>query len=372
MLRSAKASPGAEVEVQTEVDLEEKLARLRGTELLGALSESDLRAFVSECSEICLEAGECIFEEGEQGRSLYMLLSGAVEVSKQGKRIAEGNPGEYFGEMALIERKERSATLCAVGAAVVMEIPEEQFLRYIAKNPQALLALLRTLSDRSRHDLDTLAEEHRKLQRYAQDVEDANQELNQIKRQLEENNRKLERLSTLDTLTGLANRRRFDEALQQEWRRAARDAGSLSLIFCDIDFFKGYNDSYGHQAGDECLHQVARALAEVVNRPADLAARYGGEEFVILLVDTVLEGAVFLAERMRARIESLHIAHRSSGLGAFLTASFGVASLIPRPGLKPEDVIALADHALYAAKQQGRNRVVASGALDAPVAPFDN
>jgi diguanylate cyclase (GGDEF)-like protein len=368
MLPSPEASHGAGGEVRTAADLEAKMVRLRATELLGALSESDLRHLVDECPEITLEPGECIFEEGEEGRSLYLVLSGTAEVSKQGKKIAEGQPGEYYGEMALIEKRERSATLCALGAAVVMEIPEPQYLKYIAKNPQALLALLRTLSVRSRHDLETLADEHRKLQRYAQDVEDANLELNEIRRQLEDNNRKLERLSTLDTLTGLANRRRFDEALLQEWRRAARDAGSLSLIFCDIDFFKGYNDSYGHQAGDECLHQVACALAEVVNRPADLAARYGGEEFVVLLVDTVLEGAVFLAERMRARIESLHIAHRSSGLGAFLTASFGVASLIPRPGLKPEDVIALADHALYAAKQQGRNRVVASGALDAPAA----
>jgi diguanylate cyclase (GGDEF)-like protein len=229
-----------------------------------------------------------------------------------------------------------------------MEIPEPQYLTYIAKHPQALLALLRTLSYRSRHDLDTLAEEHRKLKRYAQDVEDANHELTEIRQQLEENNKLLERLSTLDTLTGLANRRRFDEALQQEWRRASRDAGSLSLIFCDIDFFKGYNDTYGHQAGDDCLHRVARSLAEVVNRPGDLAARYGGEEFVVLLVDTVLEGAAFLADRMRTKIESLRLAHRSSGLGAFLTASFGVASLVPRPGLKPEDLIALADHALDA------------------------
>ncbi len=354
--------------MRAEVDVETKLTLLRSTDLLRSLPEAELRRLVDECKEITLTPGERIFEEGEEGRSLYVVLSGNVEVSKQGKRIAEGHPGQYFGEMALIEKKERSATLCALEAAVVLEIPEPQYLNYIAKHPEALLALLRTLSDRSRHDLDTLAEEHRKLQRYAQDVEDANLELHEIRQQLEEKNRLLERLSTLDTLTGLANRRRFDEALQQEWRRALRDAGSLSLIFCDIDFFKGYNDSYGHQAGDDCLSRVARALAEVVNRPADLAARYGGEEFVVLLVDTVLEGAAFLAERMRDRIESQHVAHRSSGLGAFLTASFGVASLVPRPGLKPEDLIALADHALYAAKQAGRNRVVASGALDAPVA----
>ena len=354
--------------MRTQVDLEGKLSLLRSTDLLRSLPEAQLRRLVDECAEITLEPGECVFEEGEQGNSLYVVLSGKVEISKQGKRIAEGHAGQYFGEMALIEKKVRSATLTALGEVVVLEIPEPQYLTYITRHPDALLALLRTLSDRSRHDLDTLAEEHRKLRRYAQDMEDTNIELKEIKRQLEEKNRQLERLSTLDTLTGLANRRRFDESLLQEWRRALRDQGSLSLIFGDIDFFKGYNDSYGHQAGDECLSRVARAIAEVVNRPADLAARYGGEEFVVLLVDTVLEGAVFLAEQMRDRIESLHIAHRSSGLGAFLTASFGVASLVPRPGLKPEDLIALADHALYAAKQQGRNRVVASGALDAPPA----
>jgi diguanylate cyclase (GGDEF)-like protein len=349
--------------------VEEKLARLRSTELLGSLNDDELRCLLEECAEIRLGPGQRVFEEGEQGRSLYVVLAGEVEITKQGKRIAQGGPGQYFGEMALIEKKERSASLAALSSAIVLEIPERQYFDHIAKHPTALLALLRTLSDRSRHDLDSLADEHQKLRRYAQEVEDANRELTLIRQQLEEKNRLLERLSTLDTLTGLANRRRFDESLQQEWKRAARDAGSLSLIFCDIDFFKGYNDTYGHQAGDDCLCRVARALAEVVNRPADLAARYGGEEFVILLVDTVLEGAVFLAEKMRIRIESLRIAHRSSGLGAFLTASFGVASLIPRTGIQPEDLIAIADHALYAAKQQGRNRVAASGSLDAPSFP---
>jgi diguanylate cyclase (GGDEF)-like protein len=346
--------------------VEEKLARLRSTELLGSLTDDELRRLLEECAEIRLQPGQRVFEEGDEGRSLYIVLAGEVEITKQGKRIAQGGPGQYFGEMALIEKKERSASLAATGAAVVLEVPERQYFDHIAKHPAALLALLRTLSDRSRHDLDSLAAEHQKLQSYAQEVEDANRELTLIRQQLEEKNKLLERLSTLDTLTGLANRRRFDDALQQEWKRAARDGSSLSLIFCDIDFFKGYNDTYGHQAGDDCLCRVARALAEVVNRPADLAARYGGEEFVILLVDTVLEGAVFLAEKMRLRIESLRIAHRSSGLGAFLTASFGVASLVPRAGIQPEDLIAIADHALYAAKQQGRNKVVASGSLDAP------
>jgi diguanylate cyclase (GGDEF)-like protein len=265
--------------------------------------------------------------------------------------------------MALIESKERSAGLFALTDATVVEISETQFRQKIATNPQALFALLRTFSYRSRKDLEALARDNRKLHEYAAEVEQANRELTEIRQQLEEKNRLLERLSTLDTLTGIPNRRRFDDVLQQEWKRAARDATSLSLVYCDIDFFKGYNDTYGHQAGDECLIRVARVLAEAAHRPADLAARYGGEEFIVLLVDTGPEGSVILAERMRVRIESLRIAHRSSSVGAFLTASFGLASLVPRPGLKPEDLIERADRALYAAKQKGRNRVVSAPAL---------
>ena len=170
-------------------------------------------------------------------------------------------------------------------------------------------------------------------------------------------NTKLERLSTLDTLTGLANRRRFNEVLCQEWRRSAREATPLSLVFCDIDFFKNFNDGYGHLAGDECLVKVARAVSGVSNRPGDLAARYGGEEFVLVLSGTGEEGALNLAEKLRARIEELRIPHAHSPLGSHLTISLGVASVVPRPGSAPEELLDVADRALYAAKEEGRNRV---------------
>ena len=345
------------------MDPEKKLAVLRETPLLSPLPASTLSALVAASRELTLAPGEVVFEEGDPGGSMYVVLTGEVEITKQGKRIATGQPGHFFGEMALIESKERSAGLSALTNAVMLEIPEREFREQIATNPQALLALLRTLSERSRSDLENLARDNRKLQEYAAEVEHANQELTQIRQQLEEKNRLLERLSTLDTLTGIANRRRFDNVLRQEWKRSARDHSPLSLIYCDIDFFKGYNDAYGHQAGDECLVRVARVLSEAAHRPADLAARHGGEEFVILLVDTGAEGARTLAERMRASVEELRIAHRSSGIGAFLTASFGVATLVPRAGLRSDELIDRADRALYAAKQEGRNRVVMA-ALD--------
>ncbi|HEY6548483.1 MAG TPA: diguanylate cyclase, partial [Vicinamibacteria bacterium] len=139
--------------------------------------------------------------------------------------------------------------------------------------------------------------------------------------------------------------------------RSARDGTPLSLVFCDIDFFKNFNDGYGHLAGDECLGQVARAVSALSNRPGDLAARYGGEEFVLVLPGTGEEGALKLAERLRARIEELDIPHAHSPLAPRLTISLGVASAIPQPGSEPAELLAVADRALYAAKEEGRNRV---------------
>jgi diguanylate cyclase (GGDEF)-like protein/PAS domain S-box-containing protein len=167
----------------------------------------------------------------------------------------------------------------------------------------------------------------------------------------------LKRLSYLDGLTGVANRRRFDEDLGLEWRRMTRDAKPLSLIMCDIDFFKAYNDTYGHQGGDDSLRRVANTLNSVVGRPGDLVARYGGEEFVVILPETDSQNAKFLAEKMRSRVESLGIIHVSSQVCEVLTISLGVATSIPTRGSLPDELISSADQALYEAKTEGRNRV---------------
>ena len=142
----------------------------------------------------------------------------------------------------------------------------------------------------------------------------------------------LENLSTTDGLTDLPNRRRFDDFLSREWRRSMRDQSLLSLIFMDIDFFKEFNDHYGHLAGDDCLRQVASVLREVVHRPGDLAARYGGEEFACVLPDTDLSGAATLAYRIRDRMTDLNIPHFFSSVADRLTLSFGVATVDPRKG----------------------------------------
>jgi diguanylate cyclase (GGDEF)-like protein len=346
----------------------DKLALLRRTGLLATLPEPDLERLLGACREVTLAPGQALCHEGEDGSAMYVVLSGNLVVSKAGKQVAVGRPGDCFGEMSLIERRERAATLRALDDTLVLEIPETAFWEHISTNPGALMALLRVFSERSRRDLDSLVTANLALLAQAEEMDQKNRELTETRRQLEHRNRDLERLSALDTLTQIANRRRFDLVLRQEWRRSARDESPLSLVFCDIDHFKRFNDTYGHQAGDECLIRVAQAMEETLNRPADLVARYGGEEFIALLVDTGLEGARMLAERMRARVEALKVEHRASGVASHLTVSLGVASVVPRPAVRPEDLVDLADRALYAAKEGGRNRVVAADELPAETA----
>ncbi len=165
-------------------------------------------------------------------------------------------------------------------------------------------------------------------------------------------------LSLTDGLTGIANRRRFDEFLKNEWLGATRTGKPLSLILADVDYFKAYNDHYGHTAGDQCLKTVAQTLAEGLSRCTDLVARYGGEEFVCVLPATDHTGAMAIAERLRERVASRRCDHPLSLVGPFVTVSMGVATLQPDPHTEPHLLIESADHRLYQAKQAGRNRVL--------------
>lgn len=172
---------------------------------------------------------------------------------------------------------------------------------------------------------------------------------------LEQANQEFRRLANVDGLTGIANRRRFDEYFEQEWYRLAREQEYLSLILCDIDYFKNYNDHYGHQAGDDCLKEVAQAIRSTIQRPADLVARYGGEEFAVILPNTPPEGAIYMAESIRSNIKKLKIAHGASKVGLYVTLSLGVGSQIPSHELPSSLLIGTADKALYKAKDEGRD-----------------
>lgn len=169
----------------------------------------------------------------------------------------------------------------------------------------------------------------------------------------------LREMAFVDGLTGVHNRRHFDERLEAEAQRARRGRSSLSLLLADVDFFKRYNDCYGHLAGDDCLRRVARALQSCLHRPADVLSRYGGEEFACILPETDLAGALAVAEAMEEAVRALRIPHERSDVGPFATVSLGIAAAAPALRCATADLVALADEQLYRAKAEGRGRVCA-------------
>ncbi len=200
-----------------------------------------------------------------------------------------------------------------------------------------------------------------------QQRDEAYRALRESQQQLLETNLVLQRLMNSDGLTGLSNRRHFDEYLEMEWRRSLREQSQLSLLMIDVDYFKSYNDTFGHVAGDEALRQVAGAIREGCSRSSDLAARYGGEEFAMVLPGTSPGGARLLAEKVRRTVESLQISHDQPRPGSYLTVSIGVSTLVPGGGGQTFRVlIEMADQALYQAKNNGRNQV---GLMEQPMPP---
>ena len=175
--------------------------------------------------------------------------------------------------------------------------------------------------------------------------------------ELQEANFKLESLSTLDGLTSISNRRSFDNYIDMSLKSCARSNKPISLIMADIDFFKGYNDNYGHLKGDECLIKVAKTIASSTKRPLDFVARYGGEEFAVILPETDIEAAIEIAEIIRANIEALKITHENSAVASYVTLSLGIESILPETTYSINEFIDNADKALYNSKLNGRNQV---------------
>ena len=231
---------------------------------------------------------------------------------------------------------------------------------YYQSNPNGLIYL-----EQCNHHRQWTEEEVKFLEAVAAQLGIAIAQSNLLE-QLKEANQKLEILANLDGLTQVSNRRHFDQVLVQEWRRMARDQNPLSLIMCDVDCFKAYNDCYGHQMGDDCLKKIAKTLANTIRRPPDLVARWGGEEFAIILPNTNIRGANYIAKLIREQVHKLAITHEESLIKDYVTISVGIASIIPPQtplGTNyqslVEQLIYQADQALYQAKQQGRDRIVA-------------
>lgn len=254
-----------------------------------------------------------------------------------------------------------ASALVVVSGLIILLILSAVLHQVILRPVQRLTEHAIRLEQGEEHRLLLDLERNDEIGRLAHSLDTMVQTISQRTKDLKEANEQLIWLSMLDGLTGIANRRMFDLNIKKEWRRAMRDQTPLSLILLDVDFFKGYNDTYGHLQGDQCLIRVASSLQQQVHRPSDLAARYGGEEFVLVLPNTSAEGAMLLAERVRSAVQALAIEHRASQVSPFVSISLGVVTTVPpveREDGAMHEFLALADKALYQAKQQGRNRAV--------------
>jgi diguanylate cyclase (GGDEF)-like protein len=228
-----------------------------------------------------------------------------------------------------------------------------------------------TLEESVRMRTQELEEKNRQLEVEIQARLKAQEELQRINRALDLANKELDRanrqllaVANQDGLTKLANRRRFDEYFEQTWRQALRDRQTLTLILCDIDYFKQFNDTYGHVEGDRCLQRVAETIEGSIDRPMDLAARYGGEEFALILPNTNLQGGQVVARKLQTALEQLAICHASSLVGDCITLSMGVSALLPTSELTAQTLLSATDIALYEAKNSGRARIVAHYAVN--------
>jgi diguanylate cyclase (GGDEF)-like protein/PAS domain S-box-containing protein len=254
--------------------------------------------------------------------------------------------GQVVGVMTFFCQEEQppDQDLLQMMAAAGSQLGEFVKRKYAEKELQEAEASIRILY------------EHEKRQ--SEELQDKNFALEQAKLELEAANRELQRLTSVDGLTKIANRRCFDKTLELEWQKMNRDKQPLSLILCDLDFFKLYNDNGGHQAGDECLKQVAEILERNAQRGGDLAARYGGEEFAVILPRTDPSGALRVAESIRSDLKAAAIYHPASKVSKFVTISMGVASAVSGYLLSVEELILAADRSLYRAKLEGRDRIV--------------
>jgi diguanylate cyclase (GGDEF)-like protein len=282
-----------------------------------------------------LPAGTVLFRQGDPGRSMFIIGSGMVEITAedaQGQkvRLAILGSGDCFGEISALDGGPRSATVIAIEATELLELSREDLWEYLERHPPLTRRLLQLVCHRLRAaDVHLLG--------------------------MEGARRSLEWLSLTDGLTGLANRRRFDEELPREVARAGRGNQPLALLMLDVDLLKRYNDAFGHAAGDSLLQRIATAIASAT-RASDLATRYGGDEFAVILPGTDAEAAARVAERIRHLVEVLAPETAAAAPSHSASISIGIAAIRPE-GDTPEALLRRADDALYRAKAEGRNRV---------------
>lgn len=268
-------------------------------------------------------------------RPILQLSQTADAISRTA--TAAGNRREFSGDMAV---------------AGVREVRE------LARSFNVMVQALRQSFSELEQTRDDLEQ---RVEARTADLQQTMMRERRLLKRLEQANQQLQHIATIDSLTQVANRRQLDDYLERIWQNMMRQqSGAIALVLCDIDFFKDYNDTYGHQAGDECLQQVADIMRQAVKRPADLVARYGGEEFALVLPDTPLSGAVQVAERIQASLKRAAIRHTASQVSPYVTLSCGITRMAPSATGSTLILLNQADRALYQAKSEGRNRAVCS------------
>ena len=310
------------------------------------------------------------------------LLSAVEELQKNHNELTLSSIPEiqdvYFGTSTSLDYQVRQYINSAISFSHISEPVGEKQKEYVDSilipNSEKLLKSLDEVTYRFQRESEQKIAEQQRIVRISlllvllilllQGVYIFRPMIHTIEKEKEELlslNKELDRQASTDGLTGVANRRYLNEFVEREWARSIRENTMISVIMVDLDFFKAYNDNYGHLAGDECLKQVARQMKSNIKRPADLVARYGGEEFAIILPNTDVEGAEVIAEACRKSVEDLAIVHGASAVSSFVTVSLGVAGSREAQGRAATDLFAGADSALYKAKQLGRNCVAVFG-----------
>lgn len=344
------------------------------------LSELQPSLFISQVSEVVqphlsinstlreLRLDDCRIELSEPGRKITQafeanpLLPGVI-VTEHGKFIGTISRRRFleymsrpFGLEVFSKRPIRDLYQFAKRDFLLLA-SDTSILEAAKQSLQRSLELIyEPIVVKIEPEIYCLLDAHQLLIAQSQIHELAIQMIENLNQQLEKKNQELQQLATVDSLTQTANRRQFDEYLNHKWRQLTRQHAPLSLILCDIDFFKLYNDTYGHLAGDSCLQQVANVLSRSVRRSEDLVARYGGEEFAVILPHTSTTGAISIAERIRVGVKALAIPHTQSSISSCVTLSLGIACVVPHPESSRESLIETADKALYQAKASGRDR----------------
>lgn len=305
-------------------------ARYGHIELLRNVDLERVGHLLEACHEVSVDAGDVLLEAGAENMSAYLVVRGALEVrllDSDAEPLVSVGAGSCVGELSILSRLKVSAYVVATAPSTLLVISDDILWALVASSHEFAANLLSLVSGRVRENNTRLLDS------------------------LDAQNR-FQHAARIDDLTGLFNRRRFDEVLERQWHRARSDDVPLSLVFIDIDHFKRINDEHGHLVGDQVLRTVARLIQDGI-RPVDLAARFGGEEFAVLMLGIKLAEAREIAERLRRDIAGHAVQNDAGELR--MTISVGVAELLPEESIA--QLLGTADEAMYAAKNAGRNRV---------------